>query len=49
MITWTTPAFTEINMSAEIGGYQDDFEERAPKPDDTIRTGDTSQPVSKEA
>jgi hypothetical protein len=29
-VTWQTPAFIEINMSAEIGGYQDDFEERAP-------------------
>ena len=31
MITWTTPTYTEINMSAEIGGYQDDFDERAPR------------------
>jgi hypothetical protein len=22
---WETPAFKEINMSAEIGGYQTDF------------------------
>jgi hypothetical protein len=27
-IMWTTPAYTDINMSAEIGAYQDDFEER---------------------
>jgi len=33
MVTWTTPAYTEINMSAEIGGYQDDFEERGSKPE----------------
>ena len=24
---WETPAFVEINMSAEIGGYQTDFED----------------------
>jgi hypothetical protein len=25
-MTWETPAFEEINMSAEIGGYQGDFD-----------------------
>ncbi|HEY7130563.1 MAG TPA: hypothetical protein VH332_12855 [Nitrospira sp.] len=49
MATWTTPAYTEINMSAEIGGYQDDFDERVPKPDEAIRTGDAPQSVPKEA
>ena len=49
MIAWTTPAYTEINMSAEIGGYQDDFDERAPKPDDAIRSGDAPQSEAKEA
>ena len=29
-MTWEKPDFIEINMSAEIGGYQDEFEERAP-------------------
>ena len=24
---WETPAFVEINMSAEIGGYQSDFDD----------------------
>jgi len=24
---WVTPAFVEINMSAEIGGYQTDFDD----------------------
>ena len=24
-MTWVTPAFEEINMSAEIGGYQGDY------------------------
>lgn len=28
-MTWQKPDFVEINMSAEIGGYQDEFEERA--------------------
>jgi len=27
---WETPTFVEINMSAEIGGYQNDFEDRDP-------------------
>jgi hypothetical protein len=28
---WETPAFVEINMSAELGGYQSDFgDERDP-------------------
>jgi hypothetical protein len=49
MSTWTTPAYTEINMSAEIGGYQDDFDERVPQPDDAIRTGDGAQSGPKEA
>jgi hypothetical protein len=24
-MSWLTPAFEEINMSAEIGGYQGDY------------------------
>jgi len=28
---WETPAFVEINMSAEIGGYQIDFSDRDPR------------------
>jgi hypothetical protein len=27
---WETPSFVEINMSAEIGGYQSDFDDREP-------------------
>jgi len=27
---WETPSFVEINMSAEIGGYQSDFSDRDP-------------------
>ena len=27
---WNTPAFVEINMSAEIGGYGSDFTDRDP-------------------
>ena len=49
MITWTTPTYAEINMSAEIGGYQDDFDERAPRPDDAIQTGNGPEPVQNEA
>jgi hypothetical protein len=25
-MTWTTPTFVELNMSAEIGSYSDDFD-----------------------
>jgi hypothetical protein len=49
MATWTTPTYTEINMSSEIGGYQDDFDERTPKPDNASRTSDAPQSVPKEA
>ena len=28
---WETPAFVEINMSAEIGGYQSDVPDRDPR------------------
>jgi hypothetical protein len=28
-MTWEKPEYIEINMSAEIGGYQDDFEEHS--------------------
>ena len=49
MATWTTPAYTEINMSAEIGCYQDDFDERAPKPDHVIRRGDDPPSIPNEA
>jgi hypothetical protein len=49
MTTWITPAYSEINMSAEIGGYQDDFDERVPRPDDAIPTGDAVQSVPNEA
>jgi hypothetical protein len=27
---WETPTFLEINMSAEIGGYQTDFGDESP-------------------
>ena len=49
MNTWTTPAYVEINMSAEIGGYQDDFDERIPKPGDAIPTDRADQSVATEA
>jgi hypothetical protein len=45
VVIWTTPAYTEINMSAEIGGYQDDFDERGSKPEEVVRTGDDPQSV----
>lgn len=33
-MSWETPAYCDINMSSEIGAYQDDFEERLPVPAD---------------
>jgi hypothetical protein len=32
IMIWERPDYELINMSAEIGGYQDDFEERHPEP-----------------
>jgi hypothetical protein len=29
-MSWETPTFIEINMSAEIGGYQSDFDDHEP-------------------
>ena len=49
MVPWTTPTYTEISMSAEIGGYQDDFEERAPRPDEAIRPGEHPRALPNEA
>jgi coenzyme PQQ precursor peptide PqqA len=28
MTTWETPSFVEVDMSAEIGGYQGESDER---------------------
>ena len=36
---WETPAFVEINMSAEIGGYQTDFGDGDPVGPAAPRTG----------
>jgi hypothetical protein len=36
-MTWETPSYIDINMSSEIGGYQDDFEQRIPVPGDVGR------------
>ena len=33
-MSWETPTYRDINMSSEIGAYQDDFEERLPVPAD---------------
>lgn len=35
---WTTPSYVELNMSAEIGAYQDDLERRdGPRPEAAAR------------
>lgn len=31
-MSWETPVYRDINMSSEIGAYQDDFDERRPSP-----------------
>jgi hypothetical protein len=46
---WETPAFIEINMSAEIGGYQSDDSDRDPlgpvaTPSDGPRTDASAEP-----
>lgn len=40
-MTWQKPEYMEINMSAEIGGYQDDFEERAPAEPEALKQART--------
>jgi hypothetical protein len=44
VMKWETPAFVEINMSAEIGGYQTDFDDdrepagpRVPRADHAVQ------------
>ena len=44
---WETPALIEINMSAEIGGYQSDFSDRDPR--DPIVQRDGVQAINGEA
>jgi hypothetical protein len=39
---WETPAFVEINMSAEIGGYGSDFTDRDPWGPVAPQVGDES-------
>lgn len=41
IMNWETPSFVEINMSAEIGGYQNDFGDRDPHGPAAPRTPDT--------
>lgn len=31
-MNWTTPEMVEVNMSAEVGAYQDDFGDRENPP-----------------
>ena len=40
---WEPPAFVEINMSAEIGGYQSDFPDRDPRDPVVDRGSDDRQ------
>jgi coenzyme PQQ precursor peptide PqqA len=42
---WSKPEFAEINMSAEIGAYQDDSEDRDEAPILTCPSWDVSSPL----
>ena len=42
---WETPSFIEINMSAEIGGYQSDFSDRDPR-DPVVQTDADERPAA---
>jgi hypothetical protein len=43
---WETPAFVEINMSAELGGYQTDFDDdREPAGPAAPRTASDRDPA----
>ena len=45
---WETPAFVEINMSAEIGGYGSDFTDRDPwGPVSTVKPAGTTKSTGK--
>jgi hypothetical protein len=45
---WETPAFVEINMSAEIGGYQTDFEDDTDPASPAVpRTEPENRPASR--
>jgi hypothetical protein len=48
---WETPAFVEINMSAEIGGYGSDFSDRDPwgPVASSAETPSKSEPASSDA
>jgi hypothetical protein len=43
-MSWETPSYVEVNMSSEIGAYQDDFEERVPLPGDAALRETAQQP-----
>jgi hypothetical protein len=43
-MSWETPSFVEINMNAEIGGYNPDFDER--EPSEPISSDEVSLTVS---
>jgi hypothetical protein len=48
IMKWETPAFVEINMNAEIGGYGSDFTDRDPwgpvaSPLDSAATADRTK------
>ncbi len=45
-MTWETPNFIEINMSAEIGGYQSDFGDREPVGPSAPRHEDSAATVA---
>lgn len=46
MMTWDPPQYLEINMNAEIGAYQDDFEERNLAPAQQLRQPPCEAPLS---
>jgi hypothetical protein len=41
-MNWTTPELVEVNMSAEVGAYQDDFGDRDEVP--IVVGGDEARP-----
>jgi hypothetical protein len=40
---WTTPAWTEIKMDAEIGSYQEDFDPRHPTRDPIVEADEATE------
>jgi hypothetical protein len=49
MTSWEMPSFIEVDMSAEIGGYQGDDDQRPGHTPDLPFVGESAQPIPSHA